>query len=149
MLSHNNNFYNVVSTNNVVKGGGLFQLVAEDGKHRLSNQKAFATPHMLQLRDVLEVSKGDKKPDHTTPNSIRSVVEGMWKFCRPDLQSFEDFVKILISDHSIEIQSVLLNDLCHGGRFSDLPHREEEIIAASVEALKVVETFAHGQLKSC
>ena len=149
LLSHNNYFYNVISTNNVVKGRGLFQLIAAVDKHQMTNQKAFATPHMLQLRDVLEVSKGAKKPDHTTPNSIRSVVEGMWKFCRPDIPNFEDFVKFLISDHEIEIRSVLLNDLCHGGKFSDLPHREEEIIAASKEALKVVETFASGQLESC
>ena len=139
----------MISTNNVVKGRGLFQLIAAVDKHQMTNQKAFATPHMLQLRDVLEVSKGAKKPDHTTPNSIRSVVEGMWKFCRPDIPNFEDFVKFLISDHEIEIRSVLLNDLCHGGKFSDLPHREEEIIAASKEALKVVETFASGQLESC
>ena len=115
----------------------------------MSNQKAFATPHMLQLRDVIEVGRGTKRPDHTTPNSIRSVVEGMWKFCRPDLQNFEEFVKVLISDYEVEIQSVLLNDLSHGGKFSDFPQREDEIVAASVEALKIVEKFASGQLKSC
>lgn len=149
LLSHNSYFYNVVSANNVVKSEGLYQLISGESRHQMSNQKAFATPHMLQLRDVVEVSKGTKPPDHTTPNSIRSVVEGMWKFCRPDLQNFEDFVKFLISDYEIEIQSVLLNDLCHGGKFSDLPQREDEIVDASVEALKIVEKFAPGQLKSC
>lgn len=148
LLSHNNYFYNVISTNKVVKGAGLYQLIPGESKHQMSEQKAFATPHMLQLRDVIEVSKGRKSPDHTTPNSIRSVVEGIWKFCRPDLQSFEDFVKVLISDHKIEIQSILLNDLCHGGKFSDLPQREDEIVAASIEALEIVEKFAVGQLKS-
>ncbi|RPE72160.1 wobble nucleotide-excising tRNase [Pacificibacter maritimus] len=149
ILTHNNYFYNVISTNNVVKSNGLFQLLAGNPKHQLSNQKAFATPHVLQLRDIYEVSKGNKPPDHTTPNSIRSVIEGMWKFCRPDIQDFEAFVKILISDHKIEIKSVLLNDLCHGGKFSDPPHQEAEIIEAAVEALSVVEKFAEGQLKLC
>lgn len=149
MLTHNNYFYNVAGTNNVVKGEGLFQLIRSDDKHDMRNQKAFATPHMLQLRDVVDVSSGKKKPDHTTPNSIRSVVEGMWKFCCPNLPNFEDFVKYLISDLNLEIKSVLLNDLCHGGKFSDPPHREEEIIAASTEALKIVEKFAEGQLKTC
>lgn len=149
ILSHNNYFYNVISTNNVVKGNGLFQLIGGSHKHELRNQKAFATPHVLQLRDVFDVSKGIKTPDHTTPNSIRSVIESMWKFCRPDIQSFEDFVKHLISDHSIEVKSVLLNDLCHGGKFSDPPHQEAEIIAAAKEALMVVEAFAAGQIKLC
>ena len=88
-----------------------------------------------------------KKPP--TPNSIRSVIEGMWKFCRPDIQDFEAFVKYLIRDHQIEIKSVLLNDLCHGGKFSDHPHQEAEIVEAATEALRVVETFARGQLKLC
>jgi len=149
ILTHNNYFYNVISTNNVVKSNGLFQLLAGNPKHQLSNQKAFATPHVLQLRDIYEVSKGNKSPDHTTPNSIRSVIEGMWKFCRPDIQDFEAFVKFLIADHEIEIKSVLLNDLCHGGKFSDPPHQEAEIIEAAVEALRVVEKFAAGQLKLC
>jgi hypothetical protein len=149
ILTHNNYFYNVISSNNVVRGEGLYQLVAGAPKHQLSNQKAFATPHVLQLRDVYEVSKGKKAPDHTTPNSIRSVIEGMWKFCRPDIQDFEAFVKYLISDHQIEIKSVLLNDLCHGGKFSDHPHQEAEIVEAATEALRVVETFARGQLKLC
>jgi wobble nucleotide-excising tRNase len=149
ILTHNNYFYNVISTNNVVKSNGLFQLLAGNPKHQLSNQKAFATPHVLQLRDIYEVSKGNKSPDHTTPNSIRSVIEGMWKFCRPDIQDFEAFVKVLITDHKIEIKSVLLNDLCHGGKFSDPPHQEAEIKEAAVEALSVVERFAKGQLKLC
>lgn len=149
ILTHNNYFYNVISSNNVVRGEGLYQLVAGVPKHELSNQKAFATPHVLQLRDVYEVSKGKKSPDHTTPNSIRSVIEGMWKFCRPDIQEFEAFVKLLISDHQIEIKSVLLNDLCHGGKFYDHPHQEAEIVEAATEALRVVETFARGQLKLC
>ena len=149
LLTHNSHFYNVVSTNNVVKSAGLYQLISKGSRHQMSNQKAFATPHMLQLRDVIEVGRGTKRPDHTTPNSIRSVVEGMWKFCRPDLQNFEEFVKVLVSDYEVEIQSVLLNDLSHGGKFSDFPQREDEIVAASVEALKIVEKFASGQLKSC
>ena len=149
ILTHNNYFYNVISSNNVVRGEGLYQLVAGAPKHQLSNQKAFATPHVLQLRDVYEVSKGKKAPDHTTPNSIRSVIEGMWKFCRPDIQDFEAFVKYLIRDHQIEIKSVLLNDLCHGGKFSDHPHQEAEIVEAATEAPRVVETFACGQLELC
>jgi len=73
----------------------------------------------------------------------------MWKFCRPDIQDFEAFVKYLISDDQIEIKSVLLNDLCHGGKFSDHPHQETEIVEAATEAVRVVETFARGQLKLC
>ena len=119
ILTHNTYFFNVASMNRVVPFKGLYQLVSSSDCHELRSQGAFATPHLLQLKDVFDVSKGSKTANHTTPNSIRSVVESMWKFCRPDLQNFESFVRFLISDHNIEIKSVLINDLCHGGKFSD------------------------------
>jgi len=148
ILTHNNYFFNVASTNNVVKSGGLFQLISGDISHDLKSQKGFATPHLLQLKDVLDVSEGNKDADHTTPNSIRSVVEGMWKFCRPDLPNFEAFVSFLIHDHQIEIKSVLINDLCHGGKFNDPPHDGEDIKKAAKEAIQVVRKFAEGQLNN-
>lgn len=145
ILTHNNYFYNVCSTNHIVKEAGLFQLIAGAETHELRIQKAFATPHMLQLRDVHRVSERKLSPDHTTANSIRSVIEGMWKFCRPDISQFEAFVQFIVGE-GLEIKSVLINDLCHGGKFSDPPHREEELIEASIEAVDVVKKFAPGQL---
>ena len=146
ILTHNTYFFNVASTNRVVPSEGLYQLVSSSDCHELRSQKAFATPHLLQLKDVFDVSEGATTANHTTPNSIRSVVESMWKFCRPDLENFESFVKFLISDHNIEIKSVLINDLCHGGKFSDPPHNDQDIREAAKEAIAVVRTFAEGQL---
>ena len=119
ILTHNAYFFNVASTNRLVLGKALYQLVENADCHDLRSQQAFATPHLLHLKDVVDVSQGKKAADHTTPNSVRSVVEGIWKFCRPDIQNFTEFVKFLISEHDIEIRSVLINDLCHGGKFSD------------------------------
>ena len=147
ILTHNTYFFNVASMNRVVPSKGLYQLVSSSDCHELRSQGAFATPHLLQLKDVFDVSKGSKTADHTTPNSIRSVVESMWKFCRPDLQNFESFVRFLISDHNIEIKSVLINDLCHGGKFSDPPHNDEDIREAAKEAIAVVRKFAEGQIE--
>ena len=146
ILTHNAYFFNVASTNRLVLGKALYQLVENADCHDLRSQQAFATPHLLHLKDVVDVSQGKKAADHTTPNSVRSVVEGIWKFCRPDIQNFTEFVKFLISEHDIEIRSVLINDLCHGGKFSDPPHNEEDIRKATEEAVAVVESFAPGQL---
>ena len=88
LLTHNTYFYNVASTNNLVQARGLFQLIPGPHTHRLASQEGFATPHALHLRDVKEVSDGLRPADHTTPNSIRAVVEGIWRFCRPDLNDF-------------------------------------------------------------
>ena len=146
ILTHNNYFFNVSSANRVVKPHGLFQLVPGESEHQLASQEAFATPHTLHLKAVYDVAIGTGRADHTTPNSIRSVVEGIWKFCRPDFSNLEEFLGYLIGEHQIEIKSVLINDLSHGGKVEFL-HDEEDIKQAAVDAIAVVEQFAEGQLK--
>jgi len=147
ILTHNNYFFNVISTNNVVRKGGLFQLVPGANAHGLVSQKSFATPHLLQLKHVAEVANKTIDPDHTTPNAIRSVVEGMWKFCRPDLTDFDGFLRYLIEQYGIEIKSVLINHFSHHTGFDMLPDSEDIRLACS-EALNVVNILAPGQLKN-
>ena len=147
ILTHNNYFYNVASSNNAVSPNGLFQLMPGANKHTLTSQKGFATPHQQQLKHIQEIAEQRSAPDFTTPNCIRSVVESMWKFCRPDLNNFASFLSFLINECGLELKSVLLHDLSHGGKFDDPPHKAEEIIEAAQEALAVVEHFAPGQLK--
>ena len=146
ILTHNNYFYNVASSNKAVSPSGLFQLIPGTTSHALTSQKGFATPHQQQLKHVQEVAQQQVNPDYMTPNCIRSVVEGMWKFCRPDLNDFAHFLSFLIDECELEIKSVLLHDLSHGGKFEDPPHKAEDIIEAAQDALKVVQHFAPGQL---
>ena len=147
ILTHNNYFFNVSSANKVVQLPGLFQLIPGDTEHELASQKTFATPHTLHLKAVYDVANGSRRADHTTANSVRSVVEGIWKFCRPDFSNFEEFLGYLSSEHEIEIKSVLINDLSHGGKVADVLHDEEDIKQAAVDAIAVVRQFAAGQLK--
>ena len=147
ILTHNNYFFNVSNANRVVQPRGLFQLVPGEDKHELTSQRAFATPHALHLKAVYDVANGSRRADHTTPNSIRSVIEGIWKFCRPDFSNLEEFLGYLIGEHGIEIKSVMINDLSHGGKMADPPHDEEDIKQAAVDAISVVGQFAKGQLK--
>ena len=147
ILTHNNYFFNVSNANRVVKPHGLFQLVPGEREHELRNQRAFASPHALQLKAVYDVAKGIRRPDHTTPNSIRSVIEGIWRFCRPDFSYFEEFIGYLMAEHEIEIKSVMIHDLSHGGKAEEAAPDEEDIKQAAVDAIAVVGQFAEGQLK--
>lgn len=147
ILTHNNYFYNVASSNGAIPKSGLFQLVPGATQHTLASQKVFATPHQQQLKHVHDVSVGKVEPDFMTPNSIRSVVESMWKFCRPDIGDLGGFFEFLINEYEIELKSVLINDLSHGGKFDDQPHKSEDIAEAAKEAITVVKRFAEGQLK--
>ena len=147
VLTHNNYFYNVASSNGAIPKSGIFQLVPGATQHKLASQKGFASRHQQQLKHVYDVSVGDAEPDFLTPNSIRSVVESMWKFCRPDVVDFGAFFEFLIDECEIELKSVLINDLSHGGKFDDPPHKAEDIVEAAREAITVVKRFAQGQLK--
>ena len=147
ILTHNNYFFNVSNANRIVQPRGLFQLVPGESEHELTSQKAFATPHTLHLKAVYDVANGSARADHTTPNSIRSVIEGIWKFCRPDFSNLEEFLGYLIGEHEIEIKSVMINDLSHGGKVAEVLHDEEDIKQAAVDAIAVVRQFAEGQLK--
>lgn len=147
ILTHNNYFFNVSNANRVVRPHGLFQLIPGENEHELASQKAFATPHTLHLKAVYDVVNGSGRADHTTPNSIRSVIEGIWKFCRPDFSNLEEFIGYLIGEHEIEIKSVMINDLSHGGKVADSLHDEEDIKQAAADAIAVVRQFAEGQLK--
>ena len=147
ILTHNNYFFNVSNANRIVQPRGLFQLVPGESEHELASQKVFATPHTLHLKAVYDVANGSCRADHTTSNSIRSVIEGIWRFCRPDFSNMEEFIGYLIAEHEIEIKSVMINDLSHGGKAADPLHDEEDIKQAAVDAIAVVEEFAEGQLK--
>jgi len=147
ILTHNNYFYNVASSNGAIPKSGLFQLVRGTTEHTLASQKGFATPHQQQLKHVYEVSNSKAEPDFMTPNAIRSVVESMWKFCRPDIGDLGKFFEFLIDEYEVELKSVLINDLSHGGKFDDQPHKSEDIVEAAQDAITVVKRFAEGQLK--
>lgn len=147
ILTHNNYFYNVASSNSAIPNSGLFQLVRGTTEHTLARQTGFATPHQQQLKHVHDVSSGKSDPDFMTPNAIRSVVESMWKFCRPDIRDFGAFFEFLVDECEIELKSVLINDLSHGGKFDDQPHKSDDIVEAAREAITVVRQFAEGQLK--
>lgn len=147
VLTHNNYFYNVASSNGAIPKDGLFQLMPGAVQHTLASQKGFATPHQQQLKHVYDVSVGKIEPEFMTPNSIRSVVESMWKFCRPDIVDLGKFFEFLIDEYEVELKSVLINDLSHGGKFDDQPHKSDDIVDAAKEAVIVVRRFAEGQLK--
>ena len=63
------------------------------------------------------------------------------------MDEFGKFCEIVINDYGIELKSVLMNDLSHGGKFDDPPPKADDIVEASKEAIAVVERFAGGQLK--
>lgn len=148
ILTHNDYFYNLASANNVVPKSALFQLTDNNGHHTLNQQKQFVAPHVAHMKEVLDVASANKTPNHQTANSIRCVLEGMWRFCKPDLDDLGAFVSFASNTLGIEIKSMLLlNNLSHGAKMYSDATFETDIVIAAKEVLEIVQKLAPGQVK--
>lgn len=146
LLTHSSYFFNISLTNRVVEDNAAFALHSDGKSHSLARLNKYIAPFQQQLIDIYEVANG-KDPDHRTANSIRSVLEAIGRFCRPDKSdSLTDFVKHLAGDEYMTLKSVLINSLCHGTYYDETPP-PDDLVLACTETLVVVERYAVGQLE--
>ncbi len=146
LLTHSSYFFNISLTNRVVDDNAAFALHTDGKSHNLARLNKYIAPFQKQLIDVHEVANG-KDPDHRTANSIRSVLEAIGRFCRPDKSdSLTDFVKHLAGEEDMTLKSVLINSLCHGTYYDETPPPDDLVLACR-ETLVVVERYAVGQLE--
>lgn len=146
ILTHSSYFFNISRTNRVVKDEATFSLSADGTKHKLTHLRSYMAPFEQQLTHVYHVANGND-PDHGTGNAIRSVLEAVGRFCRPDKsQSLEDFIAFLAGEENISIQSILINSLCHGTYYDEAPPPDDLKLACK-ETIGVVEKFAIGQVE--
>ena len=145
VLTHSAYFFNINRTNSVVKVDSTYVLSTDGEKHNLSRMNNYVSPFEQQLEHVYKIAKG-AEPDHGTANAVRSVLEAVGRFCRPDkTQSVQDFISFVAAEENIRIQSVLINSLCHGTYFEEAPVPDDLKLACE-EAIAVVEKYANGQL---
>ena len=132
-------------TNKVVDQNAAFTLYPDEGVHRIASLNKYVSPFQEQLKDVYEISNG-RDPDHSTANSVRSVLEAVGRFCRPDKSSsLTTFVQHLATE-GIMVKSVLINSLCHGTYYDEMPSPDDLKLACS-ETVQVVKRYAAGQLE--
>lgn len=146
VLTHSAYFFNVSVTNRVVEGKAAFALSLGATGHSLTPLREYVAPFRDQLRDVVDVANGGA-PNHHTGNAVRSVLEAVGRFCRPD--KFEDslskFITFLAGEEDLPIRSVLINTMSHGTFLEETPS-PEDIQLACQETVEVVRRFAPGQL---
>ena len=146
ILTHSSYFFNISLTNRVVDSSAAFALYAETNRHKLTELKQYVAPFHQQLKEVYEIAHG-KDPDHGTGNAIRSVLEAVGRFCRPDkCRSLAEFIIFLASETDISLKSVLINSLSHGSYYEEVPP-PDDLRLASEETIRVVEKYAVGQLE--
>lgn len=146
ILTHSAYFFNISRTNKVVQDDATFCLISRGSSHGLIRQSVYIAPFEQQLAHIYSVANG-ADPDFATGNSIRSVLEAVGRFCRPDKsRDLGQFVIFLAGEEGISIKSALINSLSHGTYYDEAP-TPEDIRLACQEAIRVVEHFAVGQIE--
>jgi hypothetical protein len=106
----------------------------------------YVAPFEQQLEHIYRVAEGTE-PDHSTGNCIRSVIEAVGRFCRPDkTPSVQEFITFLAGEEGISVKSTLINSMCHGTYYDETPTAEDITLACN-EAIAVVERYALGHLE--
>ena len=147
ILTHHDFFYNVVLNNNVVQKSALFQLVSRGHKHEVVNQKDFVAPHVFHLQHIIDVATANTAPNPSTPNAVRSVLEGIWRFAYPKKADLQAFLNVVNSQHGVQIRSVLIQDMSHGGKMWTESPLSADIETACKEAIEILRYYAPGQVE--
>ena len=147
ILTHSSYFFNISRTNKVVKENATFSLSVDGTTHKLTPLSSYVAPFEQQLKHIYHVSNGMNDPDYSTGNAIRSVLEAVGRFCRPDKsQSLENFIAYLAGQQNFSIKSIMINSLCHGTYYNEAPSPDDLRLACQ-EAIAIVEYFAAGQIE--
>ena len=148
VLTHSSYFFNISMTNRVIdEKVATFSLSSGGASHSITKLTRYVAPFQQQLKDIYEIAEGRKAPDHSTGNAVRSVLEAVGRFCRPDkTDSLTNFITFLAGDSGIQLQSVLINSLSHGTFFDESP-QPDDLSLACRETIQVVEKFAQGQIE--
>jgi len=146
ILTHSSYFFNISRTNNVVRTNATFSLSADTTTHKLTHLASYVAPFEQQLAHVYRVAN-DGASDHSTGNAIRSVLEAVGRFCRPDkTEKLENFIIYLAGEEGFSIKSVMINSLSHGTYYDEAP-LPDDLKLACQEVVAIVERFAEGQIK--
>jgi wobble nucleotide-excising tRNase len=146
VLTHSSYFFNVARANAVIKPEATFALSNNGTKHSITRMGQYVSPFEQQLEHVYRIAQGTE-PDHSTGNCIRSVIEAVGRFCRPDkTPSVQEFITFLAGEDGIPIKSTLINSMCHGTYYDETP-TADDITLACKEAIVVVRRYAPGHLE--
>jgi hypothetical protein len=84
ILTHNNYFYNVASSNGAVPRPDLFKLMPGVSQHSLASQKGFATPHQQQFNPDLPRKSGTVWEKSYPRLTLQAPEKGGWERAIPD-----------------------------------------------------------------
>lgn len=130
ILTHNLEFMNLLMSNKLIGQ----KYILKKNKNIVWT-KELMLPYENHLLDIIKVSKNEQLPSHTTPNSIRHVLETICKFENRN----KNLLKFMLDNKKLKENAyihTLMQDLSHG-RPRSQPLSEVEL----VNACKVVQEY--------
>lgn len=142
VLTHNIEFMSILIRNKIVDGRFILE------KSEIKKlQKELIMPYEEHLRDVYDVSESTKTPSHTTPNSIRHILETINKFEKPNLDfvSYCEYIDLLKDDN--EFLYALIHDNSHGNYRNQMATTPDMIIKGCKKVIEVISSKFDGQIE--
>jgi wobble nucleotide-excising tRNase len=142
IFTHNLEFLSVLSRNKICDS--LYTL--SSGKIlKLSNKSVM--PYEEHLIDIYNASKDEKTIKHTTPNSIRHVLETIQRFIAPE-KHISEFCKDIPELKGNGFVYSLMQDLSHGIIRQNKPYTAEMVSNGCKAVISYIESNFKGQLKN-
>lgn len=145
LMTHNTAFFNLLARNKVAKG----HFTLHDGCIEPC-KKAYLAPYGEHLKDLYKIVSNESQPTHTTGNSIRQVIETLWRFDDPAADNLETYLQTPRCSDLIECEYIytICQDLSHGATPFDReqPPDDEAVKRACWAVICHVHNLYPGQL---
>ncbi len=147
ILTHNIEFMRIINANKI--SDKSFILIGGELKNFNNN---LTVPYITHLEDIYKISinQNNTKPNHTTANSIRHIIETLTKFEKLELN--DNSIKKYIDENfkkDIKIYT-LINDLSHGAwRNEHQTISEADFILVCKEIINHIETKYKSHVDYC
>lgn len=140
ILTHNLEFISILIRNKIIN----HRYVLTSGKIE-SLRRELVMPYEEHLKDVYEISMGLKSPTHTTPNSIRHILETINRFIAPDL-GLLGFCQSIETFDNCEFLYALIQDNSHGSIRLQKPYLDDTIKKGCETVIDYIAMNLRGQL---
>ena len=145
LMTHNSAFFNMLARNKIAKD----HFILHDGVIE-SCKSHYITPYSEHLKDLYKVAAGVSGPTHTTGNSIRQIIEALWRFDNPAAKDLLDYLNTEACHElkNCEYIYTVCQDQSHGASLfdRDQPPEDEAIRRACWAVLNHVHEKYPGQL---
>lgn len=141
LLTHNLEFFNIVLKNGLIDVG----ISLHNGELKKVSDNVLM-PYENHLKDIYDISQGNSVPTHTTPNSIRHIIETINKFKNPQ-QKLEEFI---FSENILNVNSPvikIIQSFSHGEIRKEESYTEDMLIDACKALIDYVTKYYPGQIE--